>query len=108
LVDELKPFELLDLLSQARSLVAPSTGVLHIAASLGTRVLGIFSPRLVESPVRWGPKGAITHVLVPPLLEREKISADVMSRITVDQIYDALMELESEKIKSPSENVSRA
>src|SRR5207253_1090070 len=57
MVDQLKPSDLLDLLSQARSVIAPSTGVLHLAAALGTPCVGVNSPRPVEHPRRWGPKG---------------------------------------------------
>lgn len=95
LVDELKFSELLDLLSQARSVVAPSTGVLHLAASLGTPVLGIYSPRKVEHPRRWGPKGAFTQYLVPQVAEAEMFNPDVMNEIKPSQVYDALILLES-------------
>ncbi len=95
LVDELKFSELLDLLSQAKSVVAPSTGVLHLAASLGAPVLGIYSPRKVEHPRRWGPKGAQAIFLVPQLNDAEMFNPDVMREITPDQVYKTLIDLES-------------
>ncbi len=95
LVDELKVFELLDLLSQAKSVVAPSTGVLHLAASLGTPVVGIYSPRTVEHPRRWGPKGHLCAVLVPPVKDTDMINPDVMREITPDQVYTTVINLES-------------
>jgi len=59
LVSELTTAELLDVLAQAKSVVAPSTGVLHLAASLGTPALGLYSPRIVEHPRRWAPKASM-------------------------------------------------
>ncbi len=100
LVDELKVFELLDLLSQARSVVAPSTGVLHLAASLGTPTLGIYSPRKVEHPRRWGPKGPSATYLVPKLNEAENFSPDVMNEIRVDQVLQSLHDLERGNVRT--------
>jgi len=97
LVDELKVFELLDILSQAKSVTAPSTGVLHLAASLGTPVVGIYSPRKVEHPRRWGPKGQVCQVLVPPVAETEMINPDVMREISVEQAYRAVLNVERGK-----------
>jgi ADP-heptose:LPS heptosyltransferase len=94
LVDELKFSELLDLLSQARSVIAPSTGVLHLAASLGAPTLGIYSPRKVEHPRRWGPKGAFAEYLVPQVSEADMFSPDIMREIKPLQVYDSLIELE--------------
>lgn len=100
LVGELKTTELLDLLSQARSVVAPSTGVLHLAASLGTPSLGIYSPRKVEHPRRWGPKGLYATYLVPPVQEADLFSPDVMKEISPDQVYDSLIKLEKSDVLS--------
>jgi heptosyltransferase I len=94
LVDELKSSELLDLLSQAKSVVAPSTGVLHLAASLGTPVVGIYSPRRVEHPRRWGPKGLNVTALVPPVQEAENFNPDVMKQITPEQVHQAVLDVE--------------
>ena len=95
LVDELKPYELLDLLSEARAVIAPSTGVIHLAASLGTPVLGIYSPRRVEHPRRWGPRGVRTSILMPPAAETDMIRPEVMAQISVDQALEALRDLEN-------------
>lgn len=93
LVGELRTGELLDILSQARSVVAPSTGVLHLAASLGIPSLGIYSPRKVEHPRRWGPKGLNVKYLIPSVGE-EPITPAVMNQISTQQVYEALKELE--------------
>lgn len=100
LVDELKVFELLDLLSQAKSVVAPSTGVLHLAASLGTPVVGIYSPRKVEHPRRWGPKGSSATYLVPQLNEAENYNPDVMEEIRVDQVLQSVLDLERGNVRT--------
>lgn len=57
--------ELLDCLKQAEFVLAPSTGVLHLSASLGQRTLGIYSPILVQHPTRWAARGPKTSVFVP-------------------------------------------
>jgi len=45
------------LLGSAKAMVAHSTGPLHMAAAMGTRCFGIYSPILVQQPRRWGPIG---------------------------------------------------
>ncbi len=57
--------ELLDVLSEAKWVLAPSTGVVHLAASLGTLTFGIYSPIKAESSLRWGPVGERVHILEP-------------------------------------------
>ena len=57
--------ELISVLSSAKAVVAPSTGVMHLAASTGSRTLGLFSPVRVQQPLRWGPQGAQTKTLKP-------------------------------------------
>lgn len=93
-VDELRSSELLDLLSQARCVIAPSTGVVHLAASLGTPTVGIYSPRKVEHPRRWGPKGLYATHLVPPVQDADMFAPDVMKQITPEQVLNTVHELE--------------
>ena len=45
-------------------LVAASTGPLHIAAALGKKAIGLYSPRRPIHPGRWAPVGKDTHALV--------------------------------------------
>ena len=53
-------------LRMAAGFVGPSTGPLHIAASLGIPVVGLY-PRLhSQSPVRWGPRGPRSGFLRAP------------------------------------------
>jgi len=50
--------ELAAFLSLSRGFVGPSTGPLHLAASLGIPSVGIYPAVQSQSPVRWGPRGA--------------------------------------------------
>jgi ADP-heptose:LPS heptosyltransferase len=59
--------ELLQVLAGSFGVVAPSTGVLHLAASLQVPTLGIFSPVLVQSLKRWGPIGSQAQALAPAI-----------------------------------------
>lgn len=82
-------------------LVAPSTGVLHLASLLGVKTIGLFSPLLAHSPLKWAPlrKG---KVFVPPIQESLKasrmrrLSPDkkdlLMSGIGVDEVVCAVLE----------------
>lgn len=49
--------ELVQILAFAEYVVVPSTGVAHLAASVGTPVKAIFSSIRVQSPTRWAPRG---------------------------------------------------
>lgn len=48
---------LLEVIYYSEYVIAPSTGVAHIAASLGKSLDAIFSPIKVHHPKRWGPRG---------------------------------------------------
>lgn len=62
---QLSGFQLLRLLKHSNATVAPSTGVLHLSASLGATSLGIYSPIKVHQDKRWGPKGPNTNTFSP-------------------------------------------
>lgn len=55
----------LAILGGARAVLAPSTGTIHAAASLGVPALGLYSPVRVQAPKRWGPIGDFAKALVP-------------------------------------------
>ncbi|RPJ48437.1 MAG: glycosyltransferase family 9 protein [Candidatus Latescibacterota bacterium] len=55
------------IISHLNLFVAPSTGPLHAAAALGVPVASPFPPLPSQSPARWGPRGAVTAVLAPPV-----------------------------------------
>lgn len=94
MVDELKGPELLDVLSNATSVVAPSTGVLHLAAALGTPAFGIYSPRKLEHPKRWAPRGAHIRTISPEVNPDSSVNASIMKEISVDDVIRQLKELE--------------
>ncbi len=87
LQNQLSMEDLLSLLKSARGVVAPSTGVLHLAASLGVHCVGIYSPVLVHRAKRWGPRGPNAHVVEPPA----NCSLDnCMSEIKVNDVIKQL------------------
>jgi heptosyltransferase-3 len=53
------------LTSLAKIVVANSTGVLHIAAAVGTAVVGLYPPIVACSPKRWGPWSTRAVTLIP-------------------------------------------
>lgn len=61
--------QLAAVLSGAALCVANSTGPLHLAAAVGTPVLGLYPFERVCHPRRWGPLGHHVRVLTPPLAE---------------------------------------
>lgn len=64
----LTPLDLLSVLKMSAAVVAPSTGVLHLAASLGIAHVGIYSPLRSQHPTRWAPRpiaGVSSHVVLP-------------------------------------------
>ena len=54
------------ILKECDTLVANSTGPLHLAAAVGTKVIGIYPAAAGMSPVRWGPFGPGHKVFSPP------------------------------------------
>lgn len=88
LQNKLKTAELLLVLSQAKAVVVPSTGVAHMAASLGTPVLGLYSPLRVQHPRRWAARGPKVSIFVAA-----QEGPDCMKEITVEQVYQKLTEL---------------
>lgn len=57
--------QMLAMLESAEFVLAPSTGVAHLAASLGVPVKAIFSPVRVQSPLRWQPRGKNVQIFLP-------------------------------------------
>lgn len=88
-------------LNRFRVLVAPSTGVLHLASLLGVKTVGLFSPLKAHSPLKWAPLGK-GRVLVPPIHEALKGSRmkhlsstqknALMAGIGVDEVVCAVLE----------------
>jgi ADP-heptose:LPS heptosyltransferase len=65
LVGKLIGLELIAVLGSAKAVVAPSTGVAHLAAASGVKTLGLYSPIKVQSATRWAPRGPYAQTLSP-------------------------------------------
>lgn len=91
--------QLLCVLARAKYVVAPSTGVLHLAASLGTPVLGLYSPVRVQKATRWGPKGKNTKTLTPKVdcpghfscLGEKCPHFDCMTLVSSQEVYENIV-----------------
>lgn len=68
LQNKLKPQELFTVLKNAKVVVVPSTGVAHMAASLGSHVFGIYPHVKVQSPIRWAARGEFVKIFEAPKL----------------------------------------
>jgi ADP-heptose:LPS heptosyltransferase len=84
LENELSFEDLLRVLKMAKGLVAPSTGVLHLAASLGTPCVGIYSPELAHASKRWGARGDHVKILEPKSIHES------MASVLVEDVYQSL------------------
>lgn len=58
--------QLAALLEQADIVVSNSTGPLHLADALGTKVVGLYSPFVGATPDRWAPYHQKENALLPP------------------------------------------
>jgi heptosyltransferase III len=92
--------EMAGVLSQAKLVVANSTGPLHIAAAAGTRVIGLFCPVVPCHPRRWGPYGEGHAVIMPDDGKTCRKCAgpgcgqyDCMRAITADRVFDKIKEM---------------
>ncbi|HTO73026.1 MAG TPA: glycosyltransferase family 9 protein [Gemmatimonadales bacterium] len=91
LCGELDLTEMIALLDRTTMLAANSTGVLHVAAALGTPVLGFYPLSASHSPARWGPYTSRAVVVSPPADQ-----PDAMELITVEAALNAARRLLSE------------
>jgi len=89
------------ILAGAEFTVANSTGPLHIAAAVGTPVLGLYPFARVTHPRRWGPLGPRAAVLTPDpepqcrdCLRGRCSRHDDMRRISAQAAFTALMALD--------------
>jgi ADP-heptose:LPS heptosyltransferase len=83
--------ELMGLLAHARCVIAADSGPLHLAAALGTPVVGLFGP---TDPARNGPfvPGAVTLSEARPeeiSYKRRASYSPAILRISVDQVVEA-------------------
>ena len=86
-------------LRSAALLLVPSTGVLHIANTICTPVLGLYPPVRHESPQRWGAYGREKDMLVPDMEACSECNGgpckkkQCMELITPDMVCKAAKEL---------------
>jgi ADP-heptose:LPS heptosyltransferase len=93
--------QLMFALSRAKAVIAPSTGVLHLAASLGIPSLGIYSPVRTHKAQRWGPRGdrvaSITPLVSCPATlrchEHQCPHYPCMDSVTPDQVLQKVRTL---------------
>ncbi len=85
--------ELASLLKGAYVVISVDTGIMHLAAAVGARLIALFGPM---SPKRWGPLSKTAVVVqggVPYLYlggELPKIVPDNMGQISVASVLDAI------------------
>lgn len=80
-------------LQNSKGVLAPSTGVLHIAASLGVPSLGIYSPVGVERAVRWGPRGLRAETLTPESKNNTFDVSTVMNTLEASTVIKKFKEM---------------
>lgn len=87
--------ELLLVLERAKGVLAPSTGVLHLAASTGVPALGIYSPIGVQRAIRWGPRGKRARSLTPEVQDNNFDPETVMDTLSVEKVLTTFNEMVS-------------
>lgn len=82
-------------LSLADVVVANSTGPLHLAVAVGTKVVGLYPSRKAMSPVRWGPLGPDDKVILPEGVECTCPPGNCvcMDLIRPESVVDEVLEL---------------
>lgn len=91
--------QLTAILERESLFVSNSTGPMHLAAAVGTKVVAMFPPIRACSPRRWGPWGKGHRVIVPKVPECKKCIGtkcrycDCMDLISVDDVFRAVKEV---------------
>jgi ADP-heptose:LPS heptosyltransferase len=85
--------ELLLVLEKSNGVLAPSTGVLHLAASTGVPTLGIYSPVGVERALRWGPRGLNADTLTPVINNNNFDRETIMDTLSVGQVLNTFRQM---------------
>jgi ADP-heptose:LPS heptosyltransferase len=76
--------ELAAVLKMAKMFIGNSTGPIHIAAAVGTFVVGFYSPVKAESRTRWAPYTDNKKIFSPPANDD---SRDVMDEIEPEEVF---------------------
>ncbi len=98
-VDELNLKEYAALAKLSTLFVGNSTGPLHIAAAVGTPVVGIYPQVTALNATRWGPVTSKKTVLTPKnkpsdctvCIRAKQAACECMSTITVDEAFEACL-----------------
>jgi heptosyltransferase-3 len=80
-------------LSLADTVVANSTGPLHLSAAVGTRAVGLYPRQKVMSPTRWGPRGEGHRIIQPtaPECDCPPKKCRCMSTIPVTKVANEVL-----------------
>lgn len=92
-VGKLTLAEFINLLTHVNGVVVNSTGPLHIAAALGTNVLGLFPAEKGKDPGRWGPLGHNAQTLTAKTCmncQKHKNDCQCMESISIDQVKSVI------------------
>ena len=86
--------QLFALIQKAETLIACSTGPLHIAGFLGIHAIGLFSPRRPIHPGRWRPLGSKAEAIVfdkkcPKCAQRK--ACDCITQISVESLLEKIV-----------------
>ncbi len=79
--------EFMALLSKSELFISNSTGPLHVAAAVGTPVIGLFPNNRPMTPVRWSPLTDRKIILTP------KDGSDDLSAISVEDVLESIRKL---------------
>jgi len=82
--------------------ISGSTGPLHLADALGVCCVSFFTDRDDIGPVRWGPRGNMDNVILPPEKCRCK-NGDVcrcLERVSVDLVFERVKNILASKIEN--------
>ncbi len=86
-------------LKQCRAYIGNDSGLMHIAAAVGTPTLGLYGPSKTDLYGPWGPHTAYIRtvesydeLISAPDYDRHT-TGSLMTSITVDQVYNGLAEL---------------
>lgn len=93
ILESLSLKELMLVLENSQGVLAPSTGVLHLAASSGVPSLGIYSPIGVERAIRWGPRGIKADSLTPETQDNNFDRETIMDALSVDVVLKKFREM---------------
>jgi len=92
------------IVKSAKAFIGPSTGTTHIANSIGVKQIGLYSPIIIQSALRWGPyyrNQDNCKVIVPDVVCGEQIKCagescryyKCMEKIEVDEVAKEVINL---------------